>query len=416
VFLLLNVQEFILITAEGTLVFLPLAHVMERLIVHLVLVHGASIAFLSGDLRKDLLDELAIVKPTVLLAVPKVLQNIRQKIFDNFKLVEGCGKSMLESGLEAKRANFRDNKKITHWWYDTLVFSKVQKKFGGEVAVIISGSAPLPVELALDIKILLSCPIIEGYGMTETTGASFLTRCYDNESGHVGGPIPTVMVKLEGVKELNYTNQTEVDGKVMPCGEICIKGPSTFNGYFRDIENTEATIDKNGWVHTGDIGMILPEGKIKIVDRKKEMFKLSQGEYIAPTKLEGAYGMSKYVSLVCIYGDSEKSNIIAIIVPNRAEVKEFLLLKDEVKKDIKLSELDEYLDRSDVIKEIIQDFEKIHKEHKFNSLEKVHKVIISKEEFNHDKNKLLTPTQKMVRKSIKEYFKKEIDLAYKDKE
>ena len=392
--------------------FLPLAHIMERIVYIGIMTHGARLGFVYGNLKETLADHIMMLRPTFLVAVPKLLADFRTKIMNTMSRLTGCSKSIADSAFQTKKENFLASNTYTHWWHDSLAFKKVREKFGGCIEFFICGSAPLPVDLANDIKILFSCPIVEGYGMTETTGGALATNLNDPTNGHVGGAVSCTAVKLEGVKELNYTNKTELDGKRSPCGEVCIKGPVCTPGYFRDAKNTAELIDSDGWLHTGDIGRLMPNGTIKIIDRRKEIFKLSQGEYIAPTKLEDAYGNSKYVQQICIYGDSHKTFVVGIVVPNRNNIKTFLVEKKLVSEDANYSELDKFFEDEALQKEIIEDLAAIHKKMGFNSLEKVPKVIISHEEFNHDKNELLTPTQKMVRKKIKEFFEKEIELAY----
>lgn len=128
-------------------------------------------------------------------------------------------------------------------------------------------------------------PIIEGYGQTESCGASFATKIYDNEAGHVGGPCVGIEFKLRDVDEMGYNRYS----KPFPKGEICIRGPSIFVGYFRNKELTDEAKDEEGWLHTGDVGMLGKGNSLRIIDRIKNIFKLSQGEYIVAEKLERIY-------------------------------------------------------------------------------------------------------------------------------
>lgn len=170
---------------------------------------------------------------------------------------------------------------------------------------MVTGSAPISKEILSFLKIAFCCPISEGYGQTENAAAATITWGRDPTTGHVGAPYPSCDIKLVDVTEMKYTSKDkDENGNSCPRGEVCIKGPNCFTGYFAQPEQTKNTIDEDGWVHTGDIGTILPNGCLKIIDRKKNIFKLSQGEYILPDKIENAIVHSHYVQQVFVYGDS----------------------------------------------------------------------------------------------------------------
>ena len=135
---------------------------------------------------------------------------------------------------------------------------------------MVTGSAPISGDTLDFLKVVSCCPIIEAYGQTECTGAGFATVKQDPENGHVGGPTVGIEFKVEDVKDMNYTS-TDKEG---PRGEICIRGPLVFAGYYKEDEKTKEAIDSEGWLHSGDIGIIRPNGSLKIIDRKKNIFKL----------------------------------------------------------------------------------------------------------------------------------------------
>ena len=158
---------------------------------------------------------------------------------------------------------------------------------------MITASAPIADNVLAFLKCAFCCPIVEAYGQTESCGSSFGTKLFDNRTGHVGGPSIGIEFKLRDVQELNYTRNS----KPNPQGEVLIRGPSVFVGYFKNAELTEQTKDKDGWLHTGDVGELLSEGNaLKIIDRIKNIFKLSQGEYIVSEKLERVYEQSTYLA------------------------------------------------------------------------------------------------------------------------
>lgn len=140
---------------------------------------------------------------------------------------------------------------------------------------IIFGSAPISDTLLRFMKACFNCPIIQGYGQTETTSHATQTWLFDPEIGHVGSPIPSCMVKLVDVPAMGYlVSDVDSQGKSTPRGEICFKGPNCFKGYFANPELTKETIDDEGWVHSGDIGLLMDKGRLKVIDRKKNMFKM----------------------------------------------------------------------------------------------------------------------------------------------
>lgn len=148
--------------------------------------------------------------------------------------------------------------------------------------------------------------------MTETTALSTVTGPDENEAGNVGQPALSTEIMLQDVPDMDYLSTD----KPNPRGEICMRGPAIMKGYFRNQAATEETIDKRGWMHSGDIGMILPTGKLKIIDRKKNFFKLAQGEYIAPEKIEAFIEVSPWITQVVVEGHSLKNTPVAFVVPD----------------------------------------------------------------------------------------------------
>jgi long-chain acyl-CoA synthetase len=268
-----------------------------------------------------------------------------------------------------------------------------------------TGSAPIDKNVLAFLKIALCVPILEGYGQTETAAALCFTLPDENEPGHVGGPLQCVDLKLEDVKEMNYTSKDEVNGQPMPRGEICVKGPSVFKGYFKAQDKTAETIDAQGWMHTGDIGTILPNGAVKIIDRKKNIFKLSQGEYIAPEKLENVYAKSPLIAQIFVYGDSLQSILVTIVVPDEEEVKKWAASRG-------LSGDFQTVSKSDDLKKALnEELIRLGKENKFNGLEFPKKMHVSSELFSAENN-TLTPTFKLKRNEAKIMYLKEIKSMY----
>jgi len=160
---------------------------------------------------------------------------------------------------------------VEHSYYDHYVFNTARQRLGGNVRLIITASAPIADNVLSFLKCLFCCPVVEAYGQTESCGASFSTKLFDNKAGHVGGPTVGIEYKLNDVEEMGYGKHSEP----YPTGEICIRGPSIFLGYFKNMELTNEVKDQEGWLHSGDIGMVGEGNSLKVVDRIKNIFKLS---------------------------------------------------------------------------------------------------------------------------------------------
>ena len=218
---------------------------------------------------------------------------------------------MAQKAISSKLYYLENYGTYNYGFYDRIVCSKFKAILGGNVRIMATGSAPIGVDVLNFLKVCFCCPILEGYGQTESTAASTVTLPEDAVAGHVGGPLPCVKIRLRDIPEMGYTSKD----LPYPRGEICFQGPSVFKGYFmNDEKNREAMQD--GWLMSGDVGIVLPNGSIKIIDRAKNIFKLAQGEYIAPEKLENVYVQSPYVQMLHVHGDSLQSCLVAIVIPD----------------------------------------------------------------------------------------------------
>ena len=385
--------------------FLPLAHIFERMVISGFMGVAAKVGFISGSVRTTLMEDMSLLGPTLLFTVPRVLQTIRMKIFDGFNKLSGWKKKLAYKAYHTKLENYRKYGIITHAIYDQLIFKKIRAMFGNKLKTVLCASAPMPKELADDFKVFLSVPIIEGLGMTELSGSAFCTNYHDLTNFTAGGVTGGAKMIIKSVPDLGYTIDDVIDGINCPAGEICLKGPLIFDGYYKNDEENEKAFDEDGYFHTGDVGRIFPNlgNGLKIVDRVKEIFKLSQGEYIIPAKLESAYSKSSFIQQIMIYGNSSMNNIIAIICPEKKHCAEAL--------DISIDELVKDEENEALKKLIINDLSKLAIDAKFNGLEKVKYVIITFEGFTVD-NSCMTPTMKIVRKKVELRFKDRIDKLY----
>ena len=385
--------------------FLPLAHIFERMVISGFMGIGAKVGFISGSVRTTLMDDIKYLGPTLLFTVPKVLQTIRNKVIEGFNKLPTWQRKLAYTAYYTKLANYKKYGIVTHALYDILVFKKIREMFGNRIKTVLCASAPLRKELADDFKVFLNVPIVEGLGMTELSGSPFCTNYKDYTNFTAGGVNWGARMLLKSVPDLGYTVDDEIEGIKCPAGEMCLKGPVVFHGYYKNDEENKACFDEEGYFHTGDVGRLYPNygNGLRIVDRVKEIFKLSQGEYIIPAKLESVYSKSVYVQQIMIYGNPTKNNIIAIIIPDKKKCAEALNISiDELVKDNENEKLKEL---------IVKDFEKLANEAEFNGLEKAKYILIDFEEFTNNNN-CLTPTMKIIRKNVENKYKERIDDLY----
>jgi len=280
------------------------------------------------------------------------------------------------------------------------LFSKTKARLGGRVRFILSGSAPLDPKLGEFLKICFCCSIIEGYGLTENAAGASISLLEDTQFGHIGPPLPHLEIKLVDVPEMSYSSKNKPQ-----TGEVMLRGGSVFKGYFKDVEKTKEALEADGWFHTGDVGRWNENGTLSIIDRKKNIFKLAQGEYVAVEYLEGVFKRSKYVAQIWVYGSSFQRYLIAFVHPDQETVG--LWAKEQgLQGDLKA-----WCNNSKVNKLILGDLERVAKEGKLHGFEFIKAVTLAPEPFTVEKD-LMTPTFKLRRANLVKYYKKEIDEMY----
>ncbi|XP_031727272.1 long-chain-fatty-acid--CoA ligase 1a isoform X1 [Anarrhichthys ocellatus] len=375
--------------------YLPLAHMFERVVQGVILIHGARIGYFQGDIRL-LMDDLKTLQPTVFPVVPRLLNRMFDKVFSQANTP--LKRWLLDFAFSRKEAELKSGVVRKDSMWDRLIFKKVQASLGGRVRLIITGAAPVSATILTFLRAALGCQFYEGYGQTECTAGCSMSMPGDWTAGHVGPPLPCNAIKLVDVTEMNYL---AANGE----GEVCVKGPNVFQGYLKDPEKTAEAIDDDGWLHTGDIGKWLPSGTLKIIDRKKHIFKLAQGEYIAPEKIETTYSLSDPVAQVFVYGESLKACLVGIVVPDP----DFLPMWIK-KKGIEGS-YSELCKDKDVKNAILEDILRLGKDAGLKSFEQVRDIALHPEQFS-VQNGLLTPTLKAKRTEIRSYFREQIDELY----
>ncbi|KAK7344362.1 hypothetical protein VNO77_13882 [Canavalia gladiata] len=383
--------------------FLPLAHILDRTIEEYFFRKGASVGYYHGDLNA-LRDDLMELKPTLFAGVPRVFEKvyegiknavgelnpIRRKVFGmlyNYKL-----------GWMNKGYKQRDASPLA----DLLAFRKVKARLGGRVRLIISGGAALSPEVEEFLRVTTCAFVCQGYGLTETCGPT--TLGFPDEMcmiGTVGAVSVYNELRLEEVPDMGYHPLG-----TLPSGEICVRGKSVFTGYYKNPELTkEAIID--GWFHTGDIGEMLPNGVVKVIDRKKNLIKLSQGEYIALEHLENVYGITPIVEDIWVYGNSYKSMLVAVVVPNEEITNKWAYSNGHIASFSKLCSLDQ------LNKYVLSELKSTAERNKLKGFEHIKGVILDPHPFDMERE-LVTATLKKKRNKLLKYYKVEIDELYQN--
>ncbi|NXV56408.1 ACSL5 ligase, partial [Molothrus ater] len=382
-------------SSDVAISYLPLAHMFERVVQTVVYSCGAKVGFFQGDI-KLLTDDMKTLKPTLFPVVPRLLNRVYDKIQSGANTP--VKNFLLKFAVFMKTAEIKQGIIRNDSIWDKLIFKKIQETMGGRVRIMVTGAAPISPSVLTFLRAALGCQIFEAYGQTECSAGSTFSMPGDWTTGHVGAPLACNIIKLDDVEEMSYFSSNNE-------GEVCIKGPNVFKGYLKDPEKTAEAIDKDGWLHTGDIGKWLPNGTLKIIDRKKNIFKLAQGEYIAPEKIENVYIRSAPVAQVFVHGESLRSFLIGIVVPDAEMLPEFA-----AKLGVKGS-FEELCKNPAVKKAILDDMIQLGREAGLKSFEQVKDLYIHTELFSVE-NGLLTPTLKAKRGDVVKFFQKEIEALY----
>ncbi|KAG5382737.1 hypothetical protein IGI04_034207 [Brassica rapa subsp. trilocularis] len=381
--------------------YLPLAHIFDRVIEELFIYEAASIGFWRGDV-KILVEDIAALKPTIFCAVPRVLERIynglQQKLSDGGFLK----KTLFNFAFNYKHNNMVKGKAHEQAApiFDKIVFKKVKEGLGGRVRLILSGAAPLAAHIESFLRVVACAHVLQGYGLTESCGGTFVSIPNELQMlGTVGPPVPNVDIRLESVPEMGYDALAS-----KPRGEICIRGKTLFSGYYKREDLTqEVFID--GWLHTGDIGEWQPDGAMKIIDRKKNIFKLSQGEYVAVENLENIYSHVAAIESIWVYGNSYESYLVAVVCPSKIQIEHWA-------KEHNVSGDFETICQNQKTKEfILGEFNRVAKDKKLKGFELIKGVHLDTVPFDMERD-LITPSYKKKRPQLLKYYQKEIDEMY----
>ena len=370
--------------------FLPVCHIFERMILYLYQYCGISIYF--AEAIDKLSENAQEIKPHVMTAVPRLYEKIYDKIYAKGADLTGIKKKLffwaIELGLQYEPYG------ANGWWYEKklsiakkLIFSKWQAALGGELKIMVSGSAALQPRLTR-VFTAAGMPVMEGYGLTETSPVIAVNDMRDG-----GFRLGTVGRLIDGVEV-----------KIADNGEILVKGPNVMQGYYKDPEKTAEAL-QNGYFHTGDKGELSEDGFLKITGRTKEMFKTSGGKYIIPPLLEGQLKQSRFIEQVMVIGEGEKM-AAAFIQPNFEFVREWAQ-----RHNVTVGDNKDLVSNPKVIERIQEEVD--YANTKFGKWETIKKFELTEEEWSIDGGQL-TPTMKMKRTIIKEMYKDLYDKIYRN--
>jgi long-chain acyl-CoA synthetase len=373
-----EIESFFLPT-DVMLLYLPLAHNFGRLM-HLLGAHlGYTIAFVPDPRRLG--EVMPQVRPTVLPTVPRVLEKVHTAVSANFSAATGFKRRLIDWALDVGRqvSELRQRQEtipaglaLRHRIADRLVYSKVKERLGGRLRAAISGGAPLAKEIA-EFFHALDILILEGYGQTEETTASNVNRPNRFKFGTVGPAIPGIEVK------------TAEDG------EILIKGPTIFAGYYNDEDATRAALPGDGWLHTGDVGVIDEDGFLTVTDRKKDILVTAGGKNVSPQNIENLLKGIPWVSQALVVGD-RRPYIVALLTLDEEEV----------------AKLDEQHDVRALIDNAVAGVNEY-----LAHFEQVRRFKILDRDFSPEQNEV-TPTLKLKRRVVEEHFAPQLEQLYSD--
>ena len=390
--------------------YLPLAHSFERMVLTTVLVCGGRVGFFQGDVKK-ITEDLGALRPTVFPSVPRLLNRIYDKIHAKFANFGGLKEWLFNTGLDSKKYYLKRNS-LTHRLWDSLVFGKTKANLGlDRCELLITGSAPIAPHVMEFLRCLMGVPVLEGYGQTECSAGATVSDPEDHASlGHVGVPFACNQVRLQSVQDMGYlvTDKQHGNTSCFGRGEICIKGENVFKGYYKDPDKTKETLDEDGWLHTGDVGYWDKYGNLRIFDRIKNIFKLSQGEYVAAEKVENTYSESPFVAQIFVYGDSFRSQLVAVVVPDPEHVENFKTTADG--KQFEGKEMSQICADDAFKQTVMRDMAKVANKKQLKGFERVHAIHLEPEMWM--PGGLLTPSFKLKRAEAKKQYQDQIDQMY----
>ncbi|RMZ77273.1 hypothetical protein DV738_g4504, partial [Chaetothyriales sp. CBS 135597] len=398
-------------TDDAVCSYLPLSHIFERVIEQTAYWGGARIGYFHGN-PLELIDDLKLVRPTSFASVPRLYNRFGGAIKAATVEAPGFKGALSRHVVQTKLANLKDPQNPTnkHLFYDRIWGRKVAAALGlDRVAGAISGSAPLDPTLHQFLLASLGTRIYQGYGLTETCATVSVQSDGDLETGHCGGVVPCNEICLESVPDMDYT----VNDKPLPRGELLVRGNSVFHEYYKNPEETTKSFTEDGWFKTGDIATIDHLGRVRIIDRRKNVLKLAQGEYCSPERLENVYLANlTYLAQAFIHGDSVQTFLVGIfgVQPDIFAPYASKILGRTIQ-DTDLEAVKAACKEPKVVEAIQKDLDRVGRKNKFAGFERVRNISLYLEPFTIE-NEVLTPTLKLKRPSAAKLYRAELDRLY----
>jgi long-chain acyl-CoA synthetase len=402
---LYSVMEEAVSHREYVLAYLPLAHIFELVLENLVIFVGATLGYgsprtLADTSMRNCHGDMRTFAPTVMVGVPTIWETVKKGIESRVASSGLATRTIFSAALSLKSFLVR-NSLPGAALLDATVFSKVRAMTGGRLRFIVNGASGIATP-TLHFMSMVVAPMLNGYGLTETCGNGALGCPLQWTPGPAIGPIPAaVEIKLVSLPGLNYFTST-----TPPQGEILIRGLPVFAEYLDNPDETAKAITPDGWFKTGDIGEFDSAGHVAVIDRVKNLVKLQGGEYIALEKLEAIYRGSGYVQNIMIHGDSSCSRPIAIMVANEK------VLAGKAR-EMGVDESAMHTDKK-VRGAVLKGLQDVARKEGLSGMETVAGVVVVEEEWT-PANGLVTATQKVNRKAIRERYAKEIKACLEGK-
>ncbi|KKA31173.1 hypothetical protein TD95_002275 [Thielaviopsis punctulata] len=394
--------------------YLPLAHIYGRLLDLCALAQSQQIGYFRGDIT-GLVDDLKLLRPTGFMSVPRLYNRFNSALRMSTVQAPGLKGALSRKAIETKKASMKlTNGKATnkHFLFDRIWTPKVTAALGlGRCEFMVSGSAQLDPEVQEFLRAALGSRFVQGYGLTETFAVATAQMPDDMSTGNIGGPLACVEACLESVPEMEYL----VTDSPRPRGELLLRGPAVFREYHQNPEETAKAIDSDGWFHTGDIAEVDALGRFSIIDRKKNVLKLAQGEYISPERIENVFlANTNLLASAFVHGDSMQSSLVAVLGIDPVAFAPFAA--QHLQRPVSptdSAELRAACKEPLVKREMLKVLDEIALRHKFNSFERVRNCMLDVEPFTID-NQLLTPTLKLKRPQAAKAFQQEIAAMYEE--
>lgn len=373
--------------------FLPLAHIYAMAVEMVVYVQGSKVGYARGPIN-CLIDDIQALRPSIIIAVPRVVNRIAETMKAKIAAKPAFVQKLIRKCMQLKTEAIRNNKPNSAL-LDYLILNKFADALGGRVRILISGGAPILPDICDFICSAVTPNVVQGYGLTECCAGLAVQAMPVDDVTTVGAPTLGVDIKLRPVPGTDYNPTAEVE----PTGELMVRGPGVFKEYYKQPELTEE-VKVDGWFATGDVVCITKGGQIRIIDRAKQLVKLSQGEYLSLTMMMDAYAMAEGVSFIYVYADSRHNQCIAVVVP-----------KKENQDKWKAAGISDIKNDPKVHKEILDSLIKLHNDRGLRGFEKIKYFIVETEEPTIE-NGLLTPSMKPQLTSLKKKYETELQKLY----